>query len=253
MVVGVGVLGTLAATIATAFLEVRERGLFGFGKMRMRNHLLLLGWNDRSPIVVSEMRADPRHAGRAIVVLAELERAPVEGIDFVRGSPSRSDDLERAGASRAAAALVFARDPHDARSDHETALAALAFRRRNPTAILAAELVAHENREHLDAADCDAVVDGGVLTAEILVRAVRDAGVVELLEQLVRDDDQNTGLRRIPVGEHAGKTWKRASAALIERGMMALAVVRGKVVTLAPEPELALQADDELYVLGRAR
>lgn len=251
MVVGVGVLGTLAATIATAFLEVRERGLFGFGRLRMRNHLLLLGWNDRSALVVDELKRDPRHAGRAIVVLAELERAPLEGIDFVRGIPSRVDDQTRAGAPLAAGALVFARDPRDARSDHETALTALAFRRANPKAILAAELVDHDNREHLDAADCDAIIDGGMLTAEILVRAVRDATVVRLLEHLVRDDDDQNGLRREPAGELVGKTWDAAARALLDRGLTGLAIVRGQELVLGPERGFVLEAGDEVYVLGR--
>ncbi|MCB9615042.1 MAG: ion transporter [Sandaracinus sp.] len=252
MVVGVGVLGTLAATIATAFFEVRERGLFGFGRLRMRHHLLLLGWNDRSPIVVAEMKRDPRHAGRAIVVLADLERSPMEGIDFVRGLPSRAEDQQRAGAPVAAAALVFARDPRDARSDHETALTAMTFRRRNPDAVLAAELVDHENREHLDAAQCDAVVDGGVLTAEILVRAVRDAGVVRLLERLVKDDAGLPGLRRIEVGEHVGSSWRDTARVLLDRGVTAIAVIRDDEVVLTPDAAMKLQKSDELYVLGKS-
>lgn len=251
MVVGVGVLGTLAATIATAFLEVRERGLFGFGRLRMRNHLLLLGWNDRSALVVDELKRDPRHAGRAIVVLAELDRAPLDDIDFVRGLPSRADDQARANAPLAASALVFARDPRDARSDHETALTALAFRRANPNAILAAELVDHDNREHLDAADCDAIIDGGMLTAEILVRAVRDATVVRLLEHLVRDDDDQNGLRREPAGALVGKTWDAAARALLDRGLTGLAIVRGQELVLGPERGFVLEAGDEVYVLGR--
>jgi voltage-gated potassium channel len=251
MVVGVGVLGTLAATIATAFLEVRERGLFGFGRLRMRNHLLLLGWNDRSALVVDELKRDPRHAGRAIVVLAELDRAPLDGIDFVRGLPSRADDQARANAPLAASALVFARDPRDARSDHETALTALAFRRANPNAILAAELVDHDNREHLDAADCDAIIDGGMLTAEILVRAVRDATVVRLLEHLVRDDDDQNGLRREPAGALVGQTWDAAARALLDRGLTGLAIVRGQELVLGPERGFVLEAGDEVYVLGR--
>ncbi|MEZ4253574.1 MAG: hypothetical protein R3B99_35650 [Polyangiales bacterium] len=217
----------------------------------MRHHLLLLGWNDRSSIVVSEMKRDPRHAGRAIVVLADLERSPMEGIDFVRGMPSRAEDQQRAGAPAAAAALVFARDPRDARSDHETALTAMTFRRRNPDAVLAAELVNHENREHLDAAQCDAIVDGGVLTAEILVRAVRDAGVVRLLERLVKDDAALPGLRRVEVGEHVGASWRDTARVLLDRGVTAIAVIRDDEVVLTPDAGMKLQKSDELYVLGK--
>lgn len=189
--------------------------------------------------------------GRFFRLLAELERAPLEGIDFVRGIPSRADDQARGNASLAASALVFARDPRDARSDHETALTALAFRRANPKAILAAELVDHDNREHLDAADCDAIIDGGMLTAEILVRAVRDATVVRLLEHLVRDDDDQNGLRREPAGELVGKTWDAAARALLDRGLTGLAIVRGQELVLGPERGFVLEAGDEVYVLGR--
>ncbi|MCB9621997.1 MAG: two pore domain potassium channel family protein [Sandaracinus sp.] len=71
------------------FLRVPRTGLFSFGRLRMRHHLLLLGWNDRSSIVVSRVNWDPATPG-SVIVLRRPRRSPI-GISFVRRMPSRAE------------------------------------------------------------------------------------------------------------------------------------------------------------------
>lgn len=253
MVFGVGVLGTLAATIAAGFVEMRERGILGLGKSRMKNHLLILGWNDRSDRALRELKRDPRHQARALLIVAERERSPVENVDFVRGEPGRAEVLERAGAAKASAALVFARDPQDPRSDHETALTALAFRRLNPEAILVAELVSPSNREHFQAADCDTLVDGASLVADLLVRSVSEVGVDRVIDRFVRPGD-GRALFQIDSTKLRGRSWKDAAIALLDQGLTLVAVGRGRQMILSPDDvSFRIAEGDDLFVFGRER
>lgn len=253
MVFGVGVLGTLAATIAAGLVEMRERGVLGLGKFRMKNHLLILGWNDRSDRALRELKRDRRHTARSMLIVAQRERSPVDNVDFVRGEPGRAEVLERAGAAKASAALVFARDPQDPRSDHETALIALAFRRLNPQAILVAELVSPGNREHFQAADCDTLVDGASLVADLLVRSVSEVGVDRVVDRFVRPGD-GRALYQVEASRHRGRSWKETAIALLDDGFTLVAVGRGRQVIMTPDDAAFRVAEgDDLFVFGRER
>ena len=252
MIFGVGVLGILAGTIATAFVELRERGRRGLGKTRMKEHLLVLGWNPKARRAVEDFRVDPRHAGRPICIVAELPETPLAGADvsYVRGAPGHRETLERAGAQEAAVAIAFAADPADARSDHQTALTVLMLRRLNADVLISAELVQSENREHLEAAGCDAVVDAGALASSLLVRAIQDLGVGDLVEEMLSNTHGDVELYRAPCGDWAGQAYETMAAALLARRVTVVGLLRAGVHRLAPEPDLVLEASDEIFALA---
>ena len=187
MIVGVGVLGTLAATIATAFIDLRERGRKGLRSYRMDDHLLILGWNQKALAAIDDFRFDPRHEATQVVVVADLPETPIDdpGVRFVRGQPGKLDALDRASARGATVAIAFASDPTDPRSDHETAMIVLALREVNPEIRISAELVHPDHKEFLLRAGCDSVIDSHALASTLLVRSAQDLGVAEVVEELL--------------------------------------------------------------------
>lgn len=252
MILGIGVLGTLAATLATALVDVRERGRRGTRSHMLRDHLLVLGWNPKAVVAIEEFRLDPRYERTKICIVADLPETPVDdpNVRFVRGLPMRSEPLERASADRAAAAMVFASDPRDPRSDHETAVIAHAFRRRNPEARLSAELVDPANREELVTAGCDSVVDLDGVASALMTRSVLDAGLGDVVAELL-SSKRGSEIYRIPVGEDlVGKTWRETAHALLERDCTALGVVRGGDIRLNPALDYRMRVDDEVFVVS---
>lgn len=253
MVLGVGVLGTLAATLATMLLELRERGRKGLRSWRMQDHLVVLGWNARSQAAIRDFRLDPRYREMPIVIVAELETCPMDDPDilYVRGNASRRETLERASAATAAAAMIFARDSADARSDHRTALTVIAMRRLNKTAKIGAEIVDSANHEHFDEAGCDAVIDFSGLGAMMLVRGIQDVGVTEVVEDLLSNDG-GSELYRIAVHSSlVGMTFKDAATSLIERDVALIGIERGEARILNPERGTQLEETDFLFVVAR--
>lgn len=264
MVLGVGVLATLAGAIATVLIEVRDRGRRGLRRMRVKNHLLVLGWNEKAAAAVADFRKDPRHRNTSIVVLADLEHAPIEGPDigFVRGAPTLREGLERANAAEAAVAILFPSNESDPRSDHESALAAMTLRRLNPSVRLSVELVDPVNRELVEHAGCDAIVDRATLTSLMLVRTVQDLGAAEILDDLLRNDG-GSELYRTPIDDRfIGGTFGEFAKAMVDKSCSVVAVARrgsegaagqaGREEYLVnPEPGFELRAGDQAFVVSR--
>lgn len=252
MIIGVGVLGTLAATIAAGLIEFRERGQKGLRTYMLKHHLLVLGWNDKSFSAIDDFRHDPRYLEMPICVVADIENAPIaEPVLFVRGRPGSRDSLQRSSAEFAAAAIVFANDPNNRQSDHETALIALALKKLNPKVRLSAELIDPENREHLEAAGCDAVIDTRGLASTLLVRSVQDLGVGDLLQDLLTNK-YGSEIYRVAVDEEfLGKTFLDFNIAMLDLRRTVLALVReSDRFVINPRADEVLVAGDEAFVIS---
>ena len=253
MVIGIGVLGTLAATIATALIELRERGRRGLRSYKLKDHLLVLGWNTKAGTALDDFRLDPRYAEMPVVVVADTELSPTADptVRFVRGLPSRRDTLERARASRAAAAMVFAQDPADPRSDHQTALTVLALRKINPTIKIGAELVDPSNHEHLEEVGCDAVIDLVALGAMLLVRGVQDVGVTEVIEDLLTNAGGSELYRVVVPDEMWGKTYRDYALAMMESECAVIGLARGETRMLNPSLDERIVEGDHAFVVAK--
>lgn len=252
MILGIGVLGTLAATLATALMDVRERGRRGTRSYMLKDHVLVLGWNDKSLAAIDEFRHDPRYERTKLCVVADLEETPVDDgqVRFVRGLPSHREVLARAGADRAAAAMVFANDPHDVRSDHETAVIVHSLKRINPKLQVSAELVDTSNRDLLTDAGCDSVVDLNGVGSALITRSVQDAGLCDVVSELL-SNKRGSEIYRIPVRQGlVGKSWRDFSHAMLERECTALGVVQGSDIRLNPGLDYVMRQGDEVFVVS---
>lgn len=253
MALGVGVLGTFGGTVATMLLDIRDQGKRGLRPVKLRNHLLVLGWNDKGRWTIAEFKADPRYKDTRVVVVAQLPETPVtdDEIRFVRGLPSLAETLERAAASGAAAAIILANDEHDARSDHETALVVAALRRVNPSVRISAELVAADNREHLRNAGCDAIIDAVSFTAGLLVRGVQDVGVPALIMHLLTSD-VGSEIYRVPVeASFLGKPYREYVLANLDRRHTVIALERACETILHPDPAMPLIDGDVAFLVAK--
>lgn len=254
MIFGVGVLGTLAATIATAFIDIRERGKKGLRSYHMEDHLLVLGWNPKAATAIKNFRLDPRHEATKIVIVADVPESPFDDptVKFVRGQPGKREVLDRASASGAAVAIVFASDPKDPRSDHETALVVLALRELSPSVHVSAELVDPEQREFLQRAGCDGVVDSQALASALLARSAQDPGVGDVLEDLLTNRG-GSEIYRVRVGpDHVGRSFREYCLAMLERDCTVIGLARGRTHMINPKGSTRVQDGDHAFVVADA-
>jgi voltage-gated potassium channel len=253
MVLGVGLLGGLAATMATILLDARDLGRKGLRSYKMQDHLLILGWSSRASAALDDFFHDPRYFSMKAVVVADLERTPSEDprVLFVRGNPGRREVLERASASRAALAMVFPVSASDPRSDFQTALTVLTLRKINPGVRIAAELVSSENHDYLTEVGCDAVIDVSAFGSMLLVRCLQDLGTLEVVEDLLTNKG-GSELYRVPVPKKfLGKTFLEYAHRMLDENCSVIGLDRNDSRELNPDGSTPLIEGDYVLVVAR--
>jgi voltage-gated potassium channel len=253
MVLGIGLLGAVAATTATTFMELRQRGKKGLRSYVMRDHLLVLGWNDKGIRAINNFRDDPRHASTNILIVAERDETPYDDPDvrFIKGSPGKVSILRKASAEDAGAAIVLANNPENPRSDHESALVVTSLRRVNQDLRIGVEMVDADNREHLMYAGCDAIVDDGTTIANLLVRGIQDMGVSDVVTEILSSEFGSEIYRVDIPSSYVGKTWRDYAKDMIDDEVSAIAIARGTENLINPPPDTKILEDDEAFVISK--
>ena len=220
----------------------------------MRDHLLILGWNTKATSAIHNYLADTRYSGTDVVVVAPLDELPEldePNVTLVRGEPNQLATLQRAHADTARAAIVLARIPSDPRSDHESALITTTLRRLNEAVSISVEMVDKDNREHLTYAGCNALIDDTYTIANLLVRAVQDVGVSDVVCELIASE-VGSELYRTSVGQSwAGKTFLDYATAMVDKGICVVGLWRDGRHQVNPDPDVILRDDDQVFVVSR--
>lgn len=187
MVLGIGFLGILTASIASAFIEERLLENKGMKPTEVTDHFLICGWSSRGPEIVSQMRADPKYSKSPIVVIADLPEKPMDDPDlyFVRGEVS-TENLKRARIQAARVVMVLSDDRLDAYSrDAKAVLNTLTIESLNPKVYTCVELMDPKNVEYCQMAHADEIIVVGELSTNLMVQAALDHGITRMVSELV--------------------------------------------------------------------
>jgi voltage-gated potassium channel len=258
MVVGIGLLGTLTATIASIFVENRMLENRGMNATDMKDHFIICGWNFRGAKIVEELRADAKCRDLPIVILADLPEKPVrdERVHFIDGEVE-TDTLEMANIREAKVVIVLSDDRLDAHArDAKTVLATLTIESANPDVYTCVELMDERNVPHCRRAHADEIVVVGALAANLLVQAALDHGITGMVGELV-SNRYGEELYKIPLpADLAGKTFFEAMCRLKEdRGILCVGVENSGEGKFVPNPDkdYRLSPEDRLIVIARER
>jgi voltage-gated potassium channel len=258
-VAGVSLVAFATATIASRFVAtVINRGA-GMGKFKGSNHLLICGWSPKGTEIIRELRAKEVEDPRPIVILADIDTDPVDekGITFVRGNPSNSDDLARAGLDRVTTVIVLAdetnasADPDDL--DARSLLTTLAIESINANAYTCVEVVKSENRQHFERTRADELVVSAELTGALLAASARTHGITGVIADLLTHPEGEELYRVEVPPQLAGQTVRHALEVMTDvHDSVLLGVFTAGVCTVNPASDRVLTADDQLLVV-RAR
>ena len=260
MFFGIGVLGTFTATIASAFVDQRQRKDRGMGDCDLEGHVILCGWNDRTKEILKDLRADPRSAGKPVALVADVETNPAPGdehLHFVRGAETEAD-LTRAGVRKAATVVLVGDRSQEYRArDAKAVLAVLTVRSLNTGAWVIVELAGEENARHCRQAGADEIIVGADLCSRVMSTAALDHGISRVLSELLSARvGQDLMTHPVPDG-YGGRPFLDVFSELKrERGMIALAIMRRGTGDMLTNPDAGerVAADDHLVVISnRAR
>lgn len=179
-----------SAIVVTIVLDVVLKEGQGMGRTKCKNHIIICGWNETAEEIIEQLHnADP---AKPVVVLAEVEMKPVNyaWVDFVRGDPSDSKDLERANIMEADVAIIFTVPGGDA-ADAQSLLTALAVETLNREVYTCVEVLDPKNRQHFVRANVDEMFVKGELGAHLLARSTLCKGLSAMVSELLRWDEGN--------------------------------------------------------------
>ena len=214
MLGGITLFATFTGVITAIIVNRLKGGLerFEMDLEELSHHTLVCGFNRACALILEELQTDPDLRRRGIVLVTEQdvrERLEDRDIDlscvhFIRGDWTHSDVLTRAGAERAAIAVVLSdrtRDLSDQDRDARTLLAALTLERMNPAIFTCAELLNSENEANLKLAGIDEVIARDQYTGSMIAAGARSLGIVAVLKELLTSKWGNQ-FYKIDVPEH---------------------------------------------------
>lgn len=255
LIFGIGLLGTLTATLAGLVVARKLRTERGLSTPELTDHLILCAWNARAKDVLRDLRADPRSRDTAVALIAPTETKPVDDprLFFVRGGVDETT-LTCAGVRTARTVVILGDDAlAPTARDAQVVLATLTVESLNAEAYTIVELVSEANVAHCRRARADEVVVASEVGGHLIASSALDHGLSNVVAELLQPRSGNDLKKRPLPAELVGRPFLEALTRLKSKdGALVLAVQRGgrgEVVT-NPAADFVLQAGDELVLVG---
>ena len=258
MMLGIGFLGVLTATIASILIENKLMENRGMKRVRVKGHFVICGWNFRGRDIVAELRADEKTGDVPIVVIAELSEKPLDdsNLHFLRGEV-QPKILEMANLKEAQTVIQLSDDQLDARvRDAKTILDTLTIKTLYPDIYVCVELIESKNIEHCRRAKADEIIVVGELSTNLLVQAALDHGITHMITELV-SNRYGSELYKIELPSSlVGLTFFEIMCKLKKNhGILCVAVENKETHKLIanPDADYRLSMEDELVVIATNR
>ena len=200
---GVAIVAAMTGAVVGFFIDFLLKEGQGMGAAGYRDHIVVCGWNATARDLIEELKGDEYTT--KVVLLHEAERNPAgDGVYFVRGDITNTDDLERCGIREATSAIVFPTDRTD-EADMRSILAVMAIESIAPAVRTVVEANNPAHLGHFRRADADEILVTSRLASRLLARSALYPGLSELVTDIV------SGRHR--VGALPGRASRRRTSA----------------------------------------
>ena len=180
---GLAIVAAMTGAVVGFFIRLSFQGGPGHGRRGYRDHIVVCGWNATARDLIEELKGDEYTT--KVVLLHEAERNPAgDGVYFVRGDITNTDDLERCGIREATSAIVFPTDRTD-EADMRSILAVMAIESIAPAVRTVVEANNPAHVGHFRRADADEILVTSRLASRLLARSALYPGLSELVTDIV--------------------------------------------------------------------
>jgi voltage-gated potassium channel len=193
MFFGIGLLGTLSATLASILVDQKIKADRGMKSFNFKDHIILCEWNYRSQAILNEIRADPSTATAPIVLIADIPNKPVDddNLFLIRGNVN-DETLHRANLSEAKTVVIVGDHNMEASArDGKVVLTTLTVESINPNAYTIVELVNEANAIHCRRANADEIIVSNKISSGLLARATLNHGITKIVSELLSSGHGN--------------------------------------------------------------
>lgn len=207
---GLVLFSIVTATIASVLIEKKIREGKGLEAIKLKNHLILCGWNNNAEEVIESLIRNFGSERFNLVLVNELAEDKSESLKFkyrdypfkfIRGNFTHEEVLARANITKAKAAIILAdtSGEHNLdKADERTILATLAIKSMAPEVKTCAELLNPENKQHLQRAQIDEIIVRGEHIGNLLAGAALSPGLTKVFFHLLSPLEKNN-LWKVPI------------------------------------------------------
>ncbi len=193
MFFGIGLLGTLSATLASVLVDQKLKENQGMNSYNFTDHIILCEWNYRSESILRELRADSQTAKLPIVLIANIPQKPVDddNLFLIQGEVNDAT-LNRANLIKAKTVVIVGDHRMEASArDGKVVLTTLTVESINPNAYTIVELVNKANAVHCRRANADEVIVSNEISSSLLARATLNHGITKVVSELLSSHHGN--------------------------------------------------------------
>jgi voltage-gated potassium channel len=248
---GVAIVAAMTGAVVGFVIDFLLKEGQGMGAAGYRDHIVVCGWNTTARDLIEELKGD--EFATKVVLLHDSERNPAgDGVYFVRGDITRTEDLERCGIAEATSAIVFPADRSN-EADMRSILAVMAIESIAPDVRTVVEANNPAHVEHFRRAKADEILVTSRLASRLLARSALYPGLSELVTDIV-SGGKGSELYRIalPAG-YLGLSVDELSAKLRgEHKATLLAVTRNGRSHTNPASDFRLREGDDAVVVAES-
>ena len=246
---GVAIVAAMTGAVVGFFIDILLKEGQGMGAAGYRDHIVVCGWNTTARDLIQELKGD--EFTTKVVVLHDAERNPAgDGVYFVRGDITSTEDLERTGIREASSAIVFPSDRSN-EADMRSILAVMAIESIAPNVRTVVEANNPTHVDHFRRADADEILVTSRLASRLLARSALYPGLSELVTDIVSGGHGSELYRVMLPDTYVGLSIDELSARLRgEHRATLLAVTRDGRSLINPAKDFRLQAGDDAVVVA---
>jgi voltage-gated potassium channel len=262
VVEGLIVLGFIFGGFAAHFVERSLSGGKIMNKVKFKDHIVVCGWTSDTERILDELTSEDVKTRHKIVILADLEKNPLdrEDIKFISGDPTKDEDLKRAGIMAANTAIISL-DRKSDNPDAKAILTALAVESLNKSVYTCVELRNPENEKHLVHANVDEIVCLGRLSQNLIVHSSLKHGLSRLFSELVTHNFGHEFYKVLVPRRFFGEHFPQALKRLIDEEGVILAAIERKTadeggnptieIIVNPGYDFVLEEGDHMFVIAK--
>jgi voltage-gated potassium channel len=248
---GVAIVAAMTGAVVGFFIDILLKEGQGMGAAGYQDHIVVCGWNTTARDLIQELKGD--EFTTKVVLLHDAERNPAgDGVYFVRGDITNTDDLERTGIREAAAAIVFPSDRSN-EADMRSILAVMAIESIAPGVRTVVEANNPIHVDHFRRAEADEILVTSRLASHLLARSALYPGLSELVTDIV-SGGEGSELYRVALPDgYVGLSIDELSAKLRgDHRATLLAVTRDGHSMTNPPADFRLEPGDDAVVVAES-
>ncbi len=248
---GVAIVAAITGALVGFVIDILLKEGQGMGAAGYRDHIVVCGWNPTARELITELGGD--EYTRRIVLIHDTDKNPAgNGVYFVSGDVTDTNDLRRAGIEEAMAAVVCPADASN-EADMRSILTVMAIESIAPQVRTVVEANNPEHVEHFQRARADEIVVSSRLVSRLMARSSLYPGLAGIVTDIVSGGDGSELYRVSLPDEYVGLSVDQLSERMrADHSATLLAVSRDGHAHINPEPGFCLNAGDDAVVVAES-